>query len=84
MNKNATQTEMIKVARARKYREDEGFLDNAVRIDFELEKPEADYWRRKAKKLAAASGVSFDTAWNAMIEQIVINALRNRLIAQRN
>jgi thiamine monophosphate kinase len=71
--------EMVRAARAQKYRYDEGFMDGAPKWKFGLPADVSERLRQAAAELAEASGVTFEIAANTLINHALKEKLKNLL-----
>jgi hypothetical protein len=69
--------ELIKAARAKKYRQDEGFLDEATTLAGELSVDTSEALDQAACDLARAAGVTVAVAEMVIVDFCVENAPRN-------
>jgi hypothetical protein len=70
----------VKLARARKYQEDEGYVDNETVREIEID----DAIQIQAQKLADVAGVSFETALNAFAAKAVTEAHERHISPHNN
>jgi thiamine monophosphate kinase len=71
--------EMVRAARAQKYRYDEGFMDGAPVWKCSLPADVSERLRQDATELAGASGVTFEIAENTLINHALKEHLKNLL-----